>query len=377
MLQFLKKNYFSFLVCNNLPKNPKNIWLPAGSMSSPRVYFTATYLKVNQFVLIAGGTADGSTPLSSFDIYDPDTGCYNTLNMTVSRMKHAAVYFNTSDIVLVMGGLGAAGSALQLAEFVSINGSYSGPMMDVPRYSQAIAVVNDSNILIVAGKGFNVTTAVLEMYERSTSTFEMQGLNISELMNLVGHSVTSLGTSGTAFIFGGYNGTGYPGIAFLTDGTNFTNATTQDIDTILGRAHHNAIYIPECNSVLITGGHNGTHVFRSCFLYDVHTENFREIDSMSLQRAYHTAVRLSNGSILIIGGAVSINNGQPNTPTGVVERFDPKTRKFTTVANLNYARYGHASILHNAYEVFVFGGFGGDNIISKTVEFLMVDYLTE
>jgi len=105
-----------------------------------------------------------------------------------------------------MGGIGAAGSALQLAEFVSINGSNSGPMMNVPRYSQAIAVLNDSNILIVAGKGFNVTTAVLEIYVRDTSTFEMQGLNISELMNLEGHSVTSLGTSGIAFIFGGFGG---------------------------------------------------------------------------------------------------------------------------------------------------------------------------
>jgi hypothetical protein len=126
-----------------------------------------------------------------------------------------------------MGGIGAAELALQRAEFVSINGSNSGPMMNVPRYSQAIAVLNDSNILLVAGKGFNITTAVLKMYARSTSTFEMQGLNISELMNLEGHSVTSLGTSGIAFIFGGYNGTGYPGIALLTDGTNFTNATAR------------------------------------------------------------------------------------------------------------------------------------------------------
>jgi hypothetical protein len=98
------------------------------------------------------------------------------------------------------------------------------------------------------------------------------------------------------------------------------------------------------------------------------------VGSMSLQRTLHVAVSLSNGSVLVIGGAVEVEDGKPLTPTASVERFDWETLQFTTVGRILTARYGHEAVTDDDGEIFIFGGFGCGGMILFTIEYLIYEF---
>lgn len=323
--------------------------------------------------MIAGGTADGLTALSSFDIYDPNTGCYNTSNMTVSRMQHAAAYYNQSDIVLIIGGAQDANNLVGPSELISINAAQSYSSIANPRSLHTIAMLNDSNILIVAGRTLGNGSLPFEIYNRTSSIFQTLLFNHSQISNLTGHSATSLGNSETVLIFGGYNGTAYYGTGLIADMDNVTEYAADDPDSIVisGRAHHQATYIPQLDAVLITGGDNGITTFKDCYLYYSSSQTFNRTNDMISPRSFHAAALQSNGSVLIIGGALEMLSNQPINPTFTVERFDPNTLSFTQVASLQVRRYGHLAVVLPNGEVFVFGGRDIDGRIISNIEYIM------
>lgn len=345
-------------------------------MSSPRAYFTVTYLLQSKYLMIVGGTADGLTALSSVDIYDPTSGCYNTSNMTYPRMKHAAIYYNNSDVVFLIGGMRKEGNLTRESEFISLNTVQLHQIMARPRYSHEIACLGDSDILIVAGRGFTDDVGQLEVYRRDISAFEPLDFFHPLLANLEGHSATAIPIStGIVFIFGGYNGTVYSNMGLMTNGIFFivSNETEEQngIGFISERAHHQTTYIPLINAILITGGDNGQHTFSTCFLLRYSNGTSNTTLFMNQNRSYHADVALINGSVLIIGGAVSVSGDQPSNPIAVVERFDPLSGTFTRVADLNVARYSHKAIyLPESNQVFVFGGIGVAGNILSSFEFI-------
>lgn len=79
------------------------------------------------------------------------------------------------------------------------------------------------------------------------------------------------------------------------------------------------------------------------------------IMDMRSQRAAHTATRLHNGRVLIVGGFVA--NERRLTST---EIFDPETKTFTTVADMSKARASHSATLLPNGKVLIAGGFDGD-----------------
>jgi hypothetical protein len=323
--------------------------------------------------MIVGGTADYSTGLSSVDIYNPLTGCYNISNITYSRMNHTATYYNNSDIVILIGGVKQVGVLIQESELISTDGAELYQPIIHARYSHRAAILNNSNILVVAGLGPTNVSRQLEMYNGNLDVFQSLNLSNPQLRNLEGHSVTNLGSSGTALIFGGYNGTTYFRHDLIANGRTLTSAHQSGNNTglISGRAYHQATYIPQINAVLITGGHNSTQTFSTCYLYYVGSKTFNTTGSMHQRRSFHAAVLLSNGSVLIIGGAMTVSGGHLSNPVNSVERYDFTTQSFTTVASLNVARYGHnAVILPTTNEVFVFGGIDTTGNILSSIEYL-------
>jgi len=321
--------------------------------------------------MIAGGTADNFTGLLSVDIYNPVSGCYNTSNMTDPRMKHTAAYYNDSDVVILIGGVRRGTYLFRETELLSLNVAQLYQTMAQTRYLHEIAMLNGSNILIVAGLGWK-NSGQLEIYNRSSSEFQLMETFYPELNDLVGHSVTTLGDTGFALIFGGYNGSAYSRAGFITDGTNLTLVGEEDdnIELISARARHQATYIPNINAVLITGGDNGTNTFSTCYLYDVETNTFNTTGPMNQQRSFHAAVLLSNGSVLIIGGAGGISGNQPSNVLRSVERYDYTTNTFTIVASLNVARYEHKAVSVPPNEVFVFGGISSSGNILSSFEYI-------
>jgi Galactose oxidase, central domain len=79
-------------------------WSPTGSMSSPRLYYTATRLSNGQ-VLVAGGYGtEGGPAQASAELYNPVTGTWSpTGSVNATRVTHTATLLPNGK-VLVTGG---------------------------------------------------------------------------------------------------------------------------------------------------------------------------------------------------------------------------------------------------------------------------------
>ncbi len=83
---------------------------------------------------------------------------------------------------------------------------------------------------------------------------------------------------------------------------------------------------------------------------------------LSHARAELSLVRLDNGEVLAIGGEASFS------PSAAVDRFDPKTSRWTKASALMVARHHHSSVLLADGRVMVVGGIGKEHDRLASVE---------
>lgn len=336
-------------------------------MSSPRVDFTVTRLPNSGYIVVAGGrTNNQSTGLSTMDLFDPILNCYNLSNLTMARMKHAAINYNNSDFLLLLGGVSSNENLVSTSELIFLANSQTFASLSQGRSFPELVNINNS-ILIIAGQGVIDPSKQIEIYNRVSSTFELWALQHSSLLSIKGHSVTPIENSNYALIFGGYNGANYSSESFLINTTDLIQATEVNL-TISARAYHQSTFIPSINAILITGGHNDVETFDSCYLYDLSSNSFNITGSMNQRRSFHTAVLLRNHSVLVIGGMTSLANGDIGDILRTVERYDPNSASFTFIANLNIPRYRHRAVQLVNNDVCVFGGIGIDGNVLSSIE---------
>lgn len=125
--------------------------------------------------------------------------------------------------------------------------------------------------------------------------------------------------------------------------------------------------------ILITGGAQPTFdalgfenesdlemVIDSAEIFDPNTGEFSPLDSkLSVPRAFHAAVKLNDGRVVLLGGITDIGGVKQITRT--VDLFDPVTKQFTQQSNqLSTGRAFHTADLINKESglIFVAGGKG-------------------
>jgi len=122
----------------------------------------------------------------------------------------------------------------------------------------------------------------------------------------------------------------------------------------VARTNHTATRLQN-GKVLIVGGYdNGNAALASAELYDPSVGAFTPTGSLSAALGNHTATLLPNGKVLIVGSTYS-NNWQP-----VCELYDPVTGVFVPTGATCKPRYSDftATLLQNG-KVLVVGGHGG------------------
>jgi hypothetical protein len=117
------------------------------------------------------------------------------------------------------------------------------------------------------------------------------------------------------------------------------------------RSQHTATLLSD-GRVLITGGAAGNDSILSTEIYDPETGTFRAAASMTAARRMHTATRLPDDRVLIVGGY------RAGGALASAELFDPRTGTFTATGSLNNARGGHTAILLSTGKVLIIGGYG-------------------
>jgi hypothetical protein len=109
--------------------------------------------------------------------------------------------------------------------------------------------------------------------------------------------------------------------------------------------------------VLVTGGQTDSGELTSAEIYDPGSNTWKLAPNMSVSRAYHIAILLANGQVLIVGGyAYEGPRINPVSRRATAEIFDPTTGTFFLTGKLNQDRVHHSATLLIDGRVLVVGG---------------------
>src|SRR5258708_2989697 len=305
------------------------VFTPIGApMASYRAYHTATLLK-NGMVLLVGGMDNTGGVQSSAELYDPVNKTF-----TFTGGMHTYRYLNTATLlndgtVLIAGGMDGIGNTQYISELYNpVTGTFSlTGYLNIQRYAHTATLLNDGTVLIAGGGTATrpITTIqpnptdIAELYDPTTGTFTQ--LNNSMTMTRAYHTATLL-NDGTVLLAGG-----------------------------------------------VTGSRNNPLPTTSAEIYIPSTQSFAPANSdMNDSRAEHTATLLSNGMVLLVGGATDSSGSFPPYPIGApvssAELHDPSTGSFNFAAYLGTARSQHTATLLTNGTVLIAGGTtdaGGQN----------------
>jgi N-acetylneuraminic acid mutarotase len=186
--------------------------------------------------------------------------------------------------------------------------------------------------------------------------------------NRGGHTATRL-ENGEVLVAGGGGELGMPvGSAELYNPSRGRWTAVGSMNT--ARAGHTATLLPD-GSVLVVGGAidpDGQAVLASAELYDPATGSWTDTGNLATARQGHTATPLPDGKVLVTGGIGPFVGPTDSVALASTELYDPLSGRWTTVAGLGDARFGHTSTLLTDGSVLVAGGTAGFGILLTSAE---------
>ncbi|MGD0018302.1 MAG: kelch repeat-containing protein [Candidatus Limnocylindrales bacterium] len=311
-------------------------------MTVARAFPTATLLADGR-VLIFGGCS-----CTMAELYEPATGRFvPTGSMGVVRTDGVTATRLQDGRVLVAGGDDASQTPLASAELYDpATGSFSVTgSMTTARWGQTATLLSDGRVLVAGGSDpSGVDLATAELYDPVTGTFSRTG---SLTTARGGHTATTL-SDGRVLVVGGsakcLNGNPSGSAEVFDPRTGTFNATGS---LVRGRLAQSAIPLSD-GGVLVLGG-NASCVqeepLASAELYDPGTGRFVATGSMAVARDAQSATVLADGRVLVVGGA-------DNT----AELFDPATGLFTRTGSAIVVRNSASATLLEDGRVLLAGG---------------------
>ena len=275
-------------------------------------------------------------------------------DMTAKRAAHTATLLGNGK-VLIAGGFVSNGGGLSSAEVFdpTTNIFTSAQNLSTPRASHTATLLPNGKILIAGGYNGDYLNSS-EIFDPTTNRFTSAGRMVTARS---GHVATLL-NNGRVLLAGGV-GTGW---TFLADAELYdpkTNTFTATGAMQAARESHTATLLND-GKVLITGGHKGRRsaitIYTSAEIYNPANGNFTAAGNLTVKRHKHDATKLADGKVLIVGGS---DERDGDGAYRNAEVFNPANGSFTIVKNnMNTARYklqGTAILLTNG-KVLIAGG---------------------
>jgi Abnormal spindle-like microcephaly-assoc'd, ASPM-SPD-2-Hydin/Galactose oxidase, central domain len=309
----------------------------------------------DNIVLVAGG-AKYNVTAEILTLGGSPTFAATNAPMKTDRHLHTANLLTTgpnAGQVLIAGGnsdSGQSGAAIATAErydpasgtFSCVGTPASGQCpisMVSSRIFDAATTLEDGTILFTGGadKNDNVLSSA-EIYNPTTDSFSATKGSLSG--GFFDHQAVLINTgasgtdNGMVLVAGGFDSAGNPqSAAMLYDpATGMFTATANSMTTT--RAFFTATFLDPAvvsahgGEIFIAGGDGGglpTDNTGTAELFNPTTNEFTAISApMNEARAFHGAVLLQNGKVLLFGGRVNFNSGLADA-----EIFDPATETFT------------------------------------------------
>ncbi len=269
--------------------------------------------------------------------------------------------------LLIVGGIDINGDTVATAELFDPGTNTfaftKGPMPEGRKNSTA-TLLNDGRVLVAGGqdeKSNELDTALI--YDPGTDSFTPVAAHMA--VARTEHRATLL-TDGTVLITGGVT-TPMPGQSAnpVASAELFDPAADDFIsvgDMSVPRAAHVAIILSD-GRVLVAGGvSTDLHQTASADLYDPAKGAFSATGSMAFTREGAAGVRLPDGRVLVTGGGgTAVGEVGASSVLSSAELYDPARGQFTPTANdMPEPHFLHAIALLPSGKVLVAGGFAGN-----------------
>jgi len=330
-----------------------------GSMKNLRYHHTATLLPGGK-VLVAGGVVGGQLPVPQAELYDPQAGTFSAIgNLNQSRYFHAATLLPNNK-VLITGGNMASVYSNSTELYDPAAGTFQNVSnMHFPRSIHTSTLLKDGRVLITGGVGIDgAYNDSAELYDPATGMFTLTG-SLHEPKE--GHTATLLDSGKVLIVGGAIN----KSAAVVSYGEIYDPATgifTKTGDMVTGRYDHISAKLPG-GKVLVVGGayYDNGWVFPTISeIYDPSTNSFSQTGAIARPRTsagdIGGGLLLSNGNVLIAGGAYFDLGSKIWTYMKSAEIYSPSTGMFSDAASMSVKRTGHSVTKLADGKVLISGG---------------------
>jgi Fibronectin type III domain/Kelch motif/Galactose oxidase, central domain len=316
-----------------------NSWTGAGALGGPRMIGAAAVLPDGR-VLVAGGTATGSTAVNTAEIYSPATNSWTLVaNMGTARLLATATSLPNGK-VLVAGGEAnnSPSTAVDTGEVYNPANNTWTPVtntMSSARARHVAVLLPNGKVLVAGGNGTtDAGTTTADLYDPATNSFSPAApMGTARALPAI-----ALLTSGRALVAGGTSNLGTPALDSGEVYNPAGNTWTPVANAMPGgaRLYPAAATLPNDEALIAGGAPSGTTpALATADVYNGATNRFTAAaNSMQSSRIAGLALPLFDGRVLVAGGATS-----PLGPgTATADLFNPSSGSFSPAAPMGTAR---------------------------------------
>ncbi|HEX9316700.1 MAG TPA: kelch repeat-containing protein [Actinomycetota bacterium] len=346
-------------VKNTAGSRPLGSWSAQPNLGNIRGTTAVVRLQNGQILAAGGGV--GAIPVSSAEIYDPQTHRWTPTGSLQQARRGAGAVLLADGRVLLAGGVGSA-QLLSSAEIFDPGTGRWTPTgsMTTPRLGGTLTLLPSGDVLAAGGTspsgqqgtggGQTISpTSSAEIYHAATGTWTLTGSMTAARFEASG----TLLSDGRVLIAGGFGGPGAPGGAGSIQYNPL--ASTEGYDPAVGafsatgqminaRADHVAARLAD-GTVLVAGGLGGSTggvSVATAERFDPTTGRWREVSPMIRARTGASAALLGNGRVLVAGGE-SVEQGVRNSLDSA-ELFDANTSTWLPAGIMSCPRSGLGAV---------------------------------
>jgi hypothetical protein len=319
--------------------------------------------------MFLSGIDGTSTPISTVDEFNPSTGAFATVTNIAPRIAPLVATLGDGRILLGGGRDTATQRAATFVELIEADNSEEGRLVRLEQELLAVrdgaaTELSDGRILLFGGALTDVVTPTgrvvfVDAAENAVTSFQARSLLATPRL---GHTATRLSDDRGAMILiaGGTDATGSPvanAELFKPLRETFVSIAGNPATMVVPRHHHTAIRMPD-GSVLIIGG------------MDAAGQPVRRIELFTLDGGFvdvgalpagagaigFSATTLPDGRVMIAGG--QLQQGGPAVSSAFVAGLDlgDGTVSIISIENMATARAGHEAVLLCDGTVMLVGG---------------------